>query len=322
MQEKMLSILIVDDARFSTTVVDRALTHAGYHDLRIARSGQEALLLIEQRPADIIVSDWLMPEMDGLEMTKRVRQQDEAVNRYTYIILLTAKEGVLALQQAFDEGVDDFVHKAALMEEMLPRVMAAERLIHRQNRLLQENLRLIKANSQLRKYTSLDPLTGLELQAAFLNRLDGALRQCKKRGGRCALILLKISNLPDIKQQYKANLAQHIILAFSRRLTQLVRPMDVLGRLDENTFAMVTYQEGNFRLTSTSFQRLFDSLNQKAFKTAAGFIRLNVSVSMSENDGRTCDAKEMLMQTHRALKNNGKNREVTEVKLEPPAQAL
>src|SRR5690554_1434041 len=126
MSDRDISILVVDDAKFSSAVVGRTLKAAGYTDIRHASSAHAALKLLEERPVAILVADWLMPEMDGLELTRRVRQLDEASNRYTYVILLTAREGVQALQTAFDEGVDDFVNKSAMNDQLLPRVMAAE----------------------------------------------------------------------------------------------------------------------------------------------------------------------------------------------------
>ena len=83
-----LSILVVDDAKFSSAMIGRALSQAGYQDIRFASSASEALQQLEQRPVSVLLADWLMPEMDGLELTARVRQLDESINHYTYIVLL------------------------------------------------------------------------------------------------------------------------------------------------------------------------------------------------------------------------------------------
>ncbi|WP_164171850.1 response regulator, partial [Stenotrophomonas maltophilia] len=73
-----------------------------YQDIRFASSASEALQQLEQRPVSVLLADWLMPEMDGLELTARVRQLDESINHYTYIVLLTGKEGENVLGEAFD----------------------------------------------------------------------------------------------------------------------------------------------------------------------------------------------------------------------------
>src|SRR5690554_7428018 len=86
-----LFILVVDDAKFSSMVVGRTLRNVGYRDVCIANDALAALKLMEQRPVSVLIADWLMPEMDGLALTDRVRQQDEQINHYTYVILLTAR---------------------------------------------------------------------------------------------------------------------------------------------------------------------------------------------------------------------------------------
>src|SRR5690606_8661743 len=117
-----LSILVVDDAKFSSAMIGRALTQAGYQDLRYANSAAEALRQLEIRPASVLLADWLMPQMDGLELTAQVRQLDEMADHYTYVVLLTGKEGDNVLIEAFDRGVDDFISKAAMNEQLVPRI--------------------------------------------------------------------------------------------------------------------------------------------------------------------------------------------------------
>ena len=122
------SILVVDDAKFSSAIINRVIARAGYTDVRHANTAANAIKLMEERPARILVADWLMPEMDGLELTQHVRQLDEAGNHFTYVLLLTAKEGVEALAEAFEQGVDDFVNKTHMQEQLLPRLLSAERI--------------------------------------------------------------------------------------------------------------------------------------------------------------------------------------------------
>ena len=281
MNNRDISILIVDDAKFSSAVVSRTLSGAGYQDIRHASSAQEALKRMEERQAALVIADWLMPEMDGLELTRRVRQLDEQVNRYTYIILLTAREGVPALQKAFDEGVDDFVNKSVMNEQLVPRVMAAARLARLYNNVLSQNQNLIEANARLKKHTTLDPLTGFGNRQYATKRLDDALRQARQRGGAACLLVLRVEKLDRLeKSQGKAAIDQ-LLLAMSRRLRQLVRPMDVLARLSPDMFALVTYQEDVDHCTPASFRRLHEGLNVRAYKTAAGFFQVEVSISMS-----------------------------------------
>ncbi len=104
MPNPQLGILVVDDAKFSSVMIGRVLNKAGYRDVRFASSAQDALRQLAERPTHVLLADWLMPEMDGLQLTARVRQLDGGSGHYTYIILLTGRDGVEVLAQAFDQA--------------------------------------------------------------------------------------------------------------------------------------------------------------------------------------------------------------------------
>ena len=76
MPNPQLSILVVDDTKFSSAVIGHTLSQAGYSNIRFASSAMDALRMHEEQPASVMVADWLMPEMDGLELTTRIRQTD------------------------------------------------------------------------------------------------------------------------------------------------------------------------------------------------------------------------------------------------------
>lgn len=275
-----LSILIVDDAKFSSAVVRRTLSTGGYSDIRNENSAEQALEALDSRPADIVIADWLMPEIDGLELTQRIRQFDESANHYTYVVLLTGKEGSEALQQAFEQGVDDFINKSVMNEQLLHRVFAAERLVLMQNRLLADNQRLIEANARLKKQGVVDPLTGFGNRGYGLKRLDEALQQAHARGGAACLLIMRVENLHELERDHGEGLVQQVLLGFSRRLKQLVRPMDILARTGTEHFALITHQPDTDRCTPGSFRRLHESLNYRAYKTTAGFMQLEVSIAL------------------------------------------
>ncbi len=313
MSSRDISILIVDDAKFSSAVVSRTLTTAGFTDVRHAMSAAEALSKLEERAASLVIADWLMPEMDGLELTRRIRQLDEQVNRYTYIMLLTAKEGVSALQTAFDEGVDDFVNKSAMNDQLLPRVMAAERLLRIHNRALVENQRLLDLNTRLRKHTTIDPLTGFGNRQYAIKRLDDAIKQARTRGGAACLLVMRIDDFEVIEDRQGKNLAQQLLLTMSRRLRQLVRPMDILARIGPDTFCVVTHQGDRETCTPGSFRRLYEGLNHRAYKTAGGFLQASVSISLSSvGEGVELDAELMLNRCLRGLDGSREFKRITD----------
>ena len=280
MPNSALSILVVDDAKFSSVMIGRTLNLAGYTDIRFASSAAEALTILEERPAGILLADWLMPEMDGLELTAQVRQQDEQNDHYTYIILLTGKEGDSALAEAFDRGVDDFISKHAMTEQLVPRVLAANRLYNTITRLLREKQLLARNIASLEARNQVDPLTGLGNIRYLKQMLACNLRQIESRGGTLCYLLIGIENMAELSRQFGREIHKELLCSIARRLQQLVRPLDVLVRLDGNHFALITLLDDLQECTAASFKRLHDGLNLKSFKTSQGFINTKAGISL------------------------------------------
>jgi diguanylate cyclase (GGDEF)-like protein len=275
-----LSILVVDDAKFSSAMIGRSLTQAGYQDIRYANSAAEALKQLEQRPAGVLLADWLMPEIDGLELTARVRQLDEMADHYTYVILLTGKEGENVLNEAFDRGVDDFISKAAMNEQLVPRVYAADRLCNTLQRLLQENHLLTQNIASLEQRNLVDSLTGLGNPRYLRLKLADSLRQVESRGGALCYLLIGLQEAAELRARHGEDFYNELLHGVARRLQQLVRPLDVLARLDDTHFGMIALLEDLHECSPSSFKRLHEGLNLKAFKTSEGFIGLKAGISL------------------------------------------
>jgi diguanylate cyclase (GGDEF)-like protein len=279
-----LSILVVDDTKFSSAIIGRALKIAGYLDVRFASSALEALNLQELRPASVVLADWMMPEINGLELTNRIRQLDEMTQHYTYVILLTGREGENVLGEAFENGVDDFINKASMHEQLVPRIYAADRLCNTLQRLLQENYLLTQNISSLEQRNLVDPLTGLGNTRLLQQRLHDSLRQLGSRGGALCYLLIGLQEAGELREQYGESFHSELLHGVARRLQQHVRPLDVLTRLDDSHFGLITLMENLQECAPNSFKRLHEGLNLKAFKTSEGFISLKAGISLVAMD--------------------------------------
>lgn len=291
MPTPQLSILVVDDAKFSSVMIGRALAKAGYEDVRFANSASAALVLIEERPASILLADWLMPEMDGLELTAQVRQQDEMSDHYTYIILLTGRDGQDVLSHAFDRGVDDFISKSTMNEQLVPRVYAADRLCGSLRRLMQENRLLTENIASLEKRNLIDPVTGLGNIRYLCQRLTDSLRQIESRGGALCYLVIGLPEIVSQQQRYGEQFHQELLRGVARRLQHLVRPQDVLTRLDDCHFGILALVNDLQGWSPSSFKRLHEGLNLKAFKTSEGYISLKAGIGLVSVDAKALPAE-------------------------------
>ena len=104
-----MKILVAEDDPVSVKILQFTLQHYG-HEVVTAEDGQKAWETFDRDPVRVIVSDWMMPGMDGLDLCKKVRQRPKT--DYTYFILLTAiNTGRDNLRKAMDAGIDDFLTK-------------------------------------------------------------------------------------------------------------------------------------------------------------------------------------------------------------------
>lgn len=143
-----MKVLIVDDEPVSALVVERTLSRWGYEVLK-ASDGQEALECLQREHIPFVITDWVMPRLNGLELCRRIRQLSR--ESYTYIILLTSKNQKVELVEGMNAGADDFITKPFHGAELEVRLRAGERILALEQSLLQGKLEIQQINEQLRK---------------------------------------------------------------------------------------------------------------------------------------------------------------------------
>lgn len=148
------NVLIVDDSRAQRRILSSYLGRWGYNVFEAA-SGEEAMEICEQEPIDLVVSDWMMPGMSGLEFCQAFRQLDRA--HYGYFILLTSKSDKAEIAQGLDIGADDFLTKPVAGDELLARIRAGERILRMERELTEKNRLVSSTLSEISAlYDSLD----------------------------------------------------------------------------------------------------------------------------------------------------------------------
>lgn len=143
-----LRVLIVDDSRLQLRIMRAILEKYGL-TVTEALSGKQALEMCRTDPPDMIVSDWMMPEMDGLEFCRHFRALPH--ERYGYFILLTSKSEKDDIAQGLDAGADDFLTKPVNSGELRARLNAGARVLSMQEELSKTNRRVSEALAELQK---------------------------------------------------------------------------------------------------------------------------------------------------------------------------
>ncbi|MBV9298240.1 MAG: SpoIIE family protein phosphatase [Verrucomicrobia bacterium] len=156
-----MKILIAEDDNVSRLVLVSALKKQG-HEVVATENGLEALQVLQREYFPVLILDWLMPGMNGLEVCREVRSL--LLERYTYIVLLTSLEGKSNYLEAMDAGADDFISKPFDADQLRGRIHVAERIINLQLRIAEGARELREKNEQMEK----DLEMAHELQMALL----------------------------------------------------------------------------------------------------------------------------------------------------------
>lgn len=286
MPQEDIPIIVVDDAKFSSAIIAKALRSGGFNNVRFTNNPLQALRSLEKRPAEVVIADWLMPSMDGIELARRIKKLDEVQRRFTYTMLLTARDDDEALNEAFLAGVDDFLNKANLRTQLLARVVAAHRIARRQNELLAANQQLRRKLRDMQTTDLVDPATGLGNQRYTLDKLGDVLKHAETRGGSACIILVGLQNLAIVQQQFEPSVVDELMSALGTRLRQLVRPLDTVTRPEPDLFAILLTQPGPTG-NGDAFRRIFDGLYMRSFKTSRGFIPVVIGMSICSADAST-----------------------------------
>ena len=129
-------VLVVDDSRLQRKIVSSSLLRWGFEVVQAA-SGSEALEICRNDPPDLILSDWMMPGMNGLEFCKAFRALKSDI--YGYFILLTSKSEKEEVAEGLQAGADDFLTKPMNSDELRARIGAAERILRMERELHEKN---------------------------------------------------------------------------------------------------------------------------------------------------------------------------------------
>lgn len=280
MTNKDVSILIVDDMQFSRAVVQAALKKAGYTNIRVAESAAQALDAMEKQRADVVLADWVMPEMDGLELTDIIRQIDEELGIYTAIILFTAQEGIEPLVEAFSRGVDDYLCKPPNPHELAARVNAAARIAALQNDSLETSRQLESAVRQLEEMALTDPLTGIGNRRLLTRQLEYHLLEASARQGGVCFVMFDIDHFKQINDTYGHDIGDEVLISLSRRVRRTVRPTDLVARMGGEEFGIIMHYTRPENFKHTTLDRVLSNINQRPFKTSAGDLHLTVSMGV------------------------------------------
>lgn len=224
-----MKVLIVDDDRFQRKLLHNILMHSGYEVVE-RDDGATAWELLQRDRFPVVITDWLMPGMSGLELISRIRAAN--FETYTYIIIVTGLGSKKHVVRGLDAGADDYLIKPVDPEELRARVRIGERI-------LSLEVRLRATLEHLYTLATYDSLTGLLNRRAIYERAQAELDRATREGNSMSLIMLDIDHFKRVNDAHGHLVGDQALRVAAGVLLQNKRSYDLAGRWGGEEFLLV-----------------------------------------------------------------------------------
>lgn len=297
-----MKILIAEDDVTSRLILENMLTKWGY-DVVSATDGNDAWEKLQEEDAPrLVILDWMMPGIEGIEICRRIRENSKSEDQYTYLTLLTAKESKENIVTGMEAGADDYVTKPFDMHELRVRVRAGERIVQLQSDLLE-------AKKKLEIQSRTDPLTGVLNRRAILSQIGYELSRAKRNNTHISISMLDLDHFKNINDTFGHLAGDAVLRECIHRVESAVRAYDSVGRFGGEEFIVV--------LPETNEADAFSVAERIRLRIAEKDANVDgISISFAISQGlATCTGDEsvdnLIAMADRALyraKENGRNR--------------
>jgi diguanylate cyclase (GGDEF)-like protein len=240
-----MNVLVVEDDPVSALVLTRALATLG-HGVVGASNGARAIEYLAENESDtaIVISDWMMPVIDGLELCRKIRAT--RTDYYTYFILMSSKDSKEDRVEALAAGVDDFLVKSLDPRELFARLNVAQRILKMQEQLLTHSRQLLDRQAELAalnvalcEQASRDSLTLLKNHRAFYEELERLFLMCAGHDLPLSVVLIDVDEFKLFNDTYGHMAGDDVLRDLATLLQAHLRPQDFLARYGGEEFALI-----------------------------------------------------------------------------------
>ena len=299
--EENFKVLVADDSAVYRKLVEQTLDQDQYSIL-FAKTGQSAIKLFEQHHPALVITDWVMPDLTGIELCQRIRSNLK--DAYTYIIILTSiseKENVV---KGLAAGADDYLTKPFHPGELSARVAVGRRMVdlHRQ---------IEAKNRLLRELALTDALTCLPNRRAIEEWSSRQLSGAARHGFSFWVAIADLDNFKRVNDTYGHDAGDAVLKGFGEILKANTRSSDICGRIGGEEFLMVL-THAKPEDVRVVVERILQRLRDREFSFGGQAIRVTASFGIAGFQGRVVpEFGKLVNQADEALytaKRTGRNR--------------
>ena len=264
-------ILIAEDDPVSRKLLEKILIKAGNKVVSV-ENGQKALELFDDKFFPIVLTDWMMPEMDGLELCRAIRKN--TYPGYVFIILLTAKDSKDDIIRGLGAGADDYLTKPFSHAELIARLNTGKRVLE-----LERSLK--DANEEIRILSITDPLTGTYNRGYMTERLPQEIKRARRYSRALSIILCDIDHFKKVNDTYGHLAGDRVLKDFARCIRHSIRQdVDWTARYGGEEF-LIVLPETDVNGASVMAERLKSELSQRVTETQGKKISITASFGVT-----------------------------------------
>lgn len=314
--EVEILVLAVDDDPLTLLNLSRILT-SDRRKVITAEDGQDALRLAEEMRPDMVITDWRMPRLDGLDLCRALRATN--ATQHTYLIMLTGIEADDELVQAFDAGADDYVVKPFTPKVLEARVRSGERLIRHQ-RTINDDREVIQkyaaslslANRKLQTMAMTDALTGLPNRRSALARMKDVIAESSRYSETLSCIMIDIDHFKNINDTYGHDNGDIVLKEVARVFSRNARSYDMVSRMGGEEFLVISTRSDRAESLQLA-ERLRAAVENHAILLHDGTTSttVTISVGVATWNERYAGGGDLIQAADNAMyraKRNGRNR--------------
>jgi diguanylate cyclase (GGDEF)-like protein len=296
-------VLIAEDDTVTRLILKHWILRWGY-EIVVVGNGQDAWQVLQQeRPPEIVIVDWDIPGIDGIELCRRLREKSRSY--YHYILIVTGRTDEQDLVKALESGADDCLGKPFREPELRARLLVANRILALQNEL-------IHAREELRAQAMRDGLTGLWNRTAFLDLFQHELERARRAEAHTGLLLLDLDNFKQVNDTYGHLTGDLVLKETARRLCQNVRSYDFVGRYGGEEFFIALPGSDSEQLCRRA-EAIRKSICSEPIRAPQANVPISLSIGAAVADPGETSATDLLAIADMGLykaKDSGRNRSV------------
>jgi len=312
-RRQKLRILVIDDDPVLQKMVRLHLTRAG-HQVEQALDGRQGLEMIVKELPDLILTDWMMPALDGLKLCRALRRAD--TTRGIYVIMLTSREDEESILEAFEAGADDYIIKPFRPRSLIARIRAGERIVGLQEQVRQDRekiqevaARLSVLNRRLEQVSLTDSLTELPNRRAAMKQLEHASRHAA-RGMAVSCMIIDIDHFKIVNDTRGHAVGDLVLREVATLLKANLRGNDQVFRFGGEEF-LVICEGTELRQATHLAERLREAVARRPIAHESGSELVTVSIGLAELGADAEKIDDLLKTADRCLyraKEQGRNR--------------